>query len=285
MGLTTHRMHKNTSASFSKSIFLLALVSAIYSCVPVKQQLIVKDPTKKTLKQLRKVDTLLQYPDYTYKLKEKDILSFQIVTLERGEYDLQQLSNQGNVSAMGGRNMQNMGAQNGGAGYIINDSGYVLLPLVGKIYAKGLTITECEAKVQAEMDKLLANTTVRLRMLNFIVYLTGEVLNAGPIIAPGDRITLLELIAMSGGFTDFSDRKNIKIVRNIENSAHIYYVDLSNQNLLTQPRIYLLPNDIVIVEPLRAKVVKAYTIPNITLGISSFTLLLTLYLTLGRFLQ
>lgn len=265
-------------------LFLVSLTALFLSyCVPVKKQLILKDLNKKTLKALRTTDTTLLYQPFEYKLKTGDILAINLVSFAKGEYDLSSLSQQGNISVGGNRG--GGGAQVGNTGYIINDSGYVIFPVLGRIKVSGLNIKEAQLLVQQKVDAILANTTANISMLNYYVYLLGEISTQGQVFAQSDRITLLEAIANAGGFTDFTDRSNIKIVRNQNNTAHIYYVDLSDQNFITKQQVYLLPNDIVVFEPLRAKVTKTYTIPNISLIITSLTLFLTLTLTFSNLLN
>lgn len=268
-------------------ITIVYIISSLclWNCVPVKKQLIVRDLKRKTLKEIRQTDTTIQYPQFEYKLKRGDVLAINLVSMAKGEYDLTSLSQQGNVSMMGTRGGAQSNMQNAMTGYVVNDSGYVIFPVLGAIKLAGYNLDEAEGKVQEKVNMILDNTTANLRMLNFFVYLMGEAASQGPVYAQNDKLTLLEAIALGGGLTDFADRAHIKIIRNQNNKAHIYYVNLSDQELLAKNNIYLLPNDIVIIEPLRAKVVKTYTIPNITLLMSSLTLILTLTLTLNNILD
>ncbi len=262
-----------------KAIIIISVSVIVCNCVPVKKQLLVRDHKKKNLKEIRKTDTTLLYQPFEYRLKSGDLLSINLISLAKGEYDLSSLSQQGNIAPKNG------GGGTAQTGYAVNDSGYVSFPVLGTIKVGGLSLKETEKLVQQKVNGILDNTTANIRMLNYYVYLIGEVNAQGQIFAPTDRITLLEAIAFAGGLTDYTDRAHIKIVRNYDNRAHIYYVDLSNQDLLTMKQIYLLPNDIVMFEPLRAKVVKAYTIPNISLLISAVTLVLTLSFTFSNLLN
>ncbi len=265
-------------------IFALCLLAILWQCVPVKKQLIVKDYKRKTLKELRLTDTTLIYQPFEYKLKPSDVLSISLTSLAKGEYDLSSLSQQGNISMNSGNNG---GTQQAGGitGYTVSDSGFVIFPVLGKINVSNLSLKQSQLLVQQKVNEILDNTTANVRMLNYYIYMMGEISTQGRLFAPTDKLTLLEAIAIAGGFTDFSDRANIKIVRNQGNTAHIYYVNMANQDLLTKPQIYLLPNDIVIIEPLRAKVVKTYAIPNISLVVSSLTLILTITLAFSNLLN
>jgi len=269
---------------------LFAIVATmLWHCVPLKKQMIVKDMKRKTLRELRKTDTTLIYQPFEYRLKSGDVLSISLTSFAKGEYDLSSLSQQGNI-AMGGVGPGGQaGAQGGGqggiTGYTVNDSGFVIFPVLGKIKVGELSLKESRLLVQKKVNEILDNTNANLQMVNYYIYMMGEITTQGQLFAPKDRITLLEAVALAGGFTDFADRSNIKIVRNQGNTAHIYYVSLANQDLLTMQKVYLLPNDIIIVEPLRAKVVRNYTIPNISLIVSSLTLVFTLSLAFSNLLN
>jgi polysaccharide export outer membrane protein len=264
-----------------KYIYIVSVLVffSLSRCVPVKKQMIVKDLKRKTLKSLKEVDTILNYPQYTYRLKKNDILAMSFGNITKGEYDITELGKQGSYSAVAGRVQGGMQGSPNNSGYIVNDSGYVILPVLGAIKVLGLTLKEAEREIQIKTNELLDNTTVNVRLISFFVYMMGEVNMQGQVFAPGDRLTIIEAIALSGGLTDYADRQRIKIIRNQNNQAHIYYIDLSDQNLIQKNEIYLLPQDIIIVEPLRDKVLRTYTIPNITLALSSLTFLLTLTLT------
>jgi polysaccharide biosynthesis/export protein len=257
-------------------VFLFG-VGFFYSCVPIKKQIFLRDITKKNLKEIRKTDTTLAYPSYKYLLQPKDIISIKLTNVTKGEFDLSQLSEQGN-------NLVSSGVT-GGSGYIVSDSGYVFIPLMGKIKVADLTIEEAQQKIQLITNHFFDNTIVNIKMLNFYVYLLGESTFKGKVNANSDRLTLVELMAITGGVAEYGDYRNIRIIRNIDNKAHIYYVNLLNQDLITQNSIYLKPNDVIYIEPLRAKTFKSYTFPNITLGITSVSFILALYLSIHSLLK
>lgn len=242
-------------------------------CVPLKRQIILQDKSKKTVLQLHKTDTVLYMLPFDYKLKPKDIVSVSLLSLIKGEYDLSTLGQQGNA-AMGGNQQQ--GGGNSNTGYIIDNNGEIKLPILGKIKIKGLNIEDAGFEIQKVVDKYLDNVSVNVTMLNYYVVMMGEIMIQGRVNAEGNKLTLFDAIAFSGGFNEFANRNNIKIVRRDSLKTHIFYVDATNEDLLTTSKVYLMPNDIVIVEPMRAKNLRTYSLTNISLLVSTVTLSLTL---------
>jgi polysaccharide export outer membrane protein len=253
---------------YKRIAFCILLGIALQFCVPLKRQIIIQDKSKKTLRQLQTTDTVLYMPAFEYKLKPKDILGVRFTNLLKGENDLSTLSQQGNTI---------IDANQAGAGFIIDSLGYIQFPILGRIKISDMNISDAEKEIQKKVNTYLDNVNVNIKMLNFYVIMMGEIASQGKIMAEGDKLTLLEAIAYSGGFKEFANRNKIKIIRRENLKVHIFYVDITDEDLLTVSNIYLMPNDIIIVDPLRVKNLKAYSIANITLGISGISLFIALF--------
>lgn len=265
------KMH---SGHKSNLLLVFLLCACFQFCVPLKKQIILQDKTKSTVRQIQKVDTILNVSFFEYKLKPKDIVSVNLISITKGDFDFSALSQMNS----GGQQSQQSGIPNN-TGYIIDEKGEVLLPILGKVKISDLSLIEAEKEIQKVADKYMDNITVSVRMLNFFVYVMGEFKAQGKIFSPGNnKMTLNEAVAISGGFSEFADREKIKIIRNENNTAHIYYVDMLDQNIMTRKEFYLLPNDIIIGDPLRVKNIRTYTIANLSLAFSTISFILLLYL-------
>ena len=65
---------------------------------------------------------------------------------------------------------------------------------------------------------------------------------------------MLEAISLSGDFTDFASRKNVKIVRTLRNgNTKTAYLDLTTYDFVHTEYYYIKPDDILYVEPVKAK--------------------------------
>ena len=96
----------------------------------------------------------------------------------------------------------------------------------------------------------------------------------GTINSLNNRITLLEAIGLSGGFTDYADKANIKVIRQGQGKAEIYYLNLLDESFVNSPFYYMNQNDVIVVPPLKQRPYQIYFGKNLALVISSVSLLL-----------
>jgi len=162
--------------------------------------------------------------------------------------------------------------------YLIDQQGEIDFPVLGKIKLAGLTRIEAELKIKELLRTKgsLKNAGVNLRLLNFKFSVTGEVRNPGTYPVRGDRITVLEAVSMAGDLTIYGKRKDITIIREIDGVRTMNTVDITDASIITSPYYYLAHNDVIYVKPNKTRVNSSVVGPNITVGISAISLLITI---------
>lgn len=199
-------------------------------------------------------------PDY--KIQSEDILYIKISSTNKeiNEYFEVNTSSQ---------SMQQGGQQNSFylRGFNVNDSGYVSVPVLGSIYVEGFTIKQVQELVQKKTDELLNNAIATVKLVSFYITFLGEVNSQGKITVMQDDINILDAIAQAGGVADYGNKQNVLVVRQTKEGTKTFRIDLTKRNLLTSEKFYMLPNDIVIVEPLKNK--------SFQLGVRDYSLILT----------
>jgi len=132
----------------------------------------------------------------------------------------------------------------------VRPDGFVSLPLIGELHVAGATPAEVADRVRARAADFLQDpvVTVVIKHVNSRrVFITGEVVRPGayPITAP---TTVLQLIAMAGGLTDFADRSAIVIIRADAALAPaiVNYKQLTRLQNLKQ-NVTLRPGDTIVV--------------------------------------
>ena len=104
----------------------------------------------------------------------------------------------------------------------ITDSGHLEVPYLGPVHVLGKTTQQLAEEVKAMLEKDLyyrATVVIGLELVNKTrvtgkVYVTGQVKNKGAFDIPaGETMTVGKAIVQAGGFSDFSDKKNVKLVR------------------------------------------------------------------------
>jgi polysaccharide export outer membrane protein len=141
-------------------------------------------------------------------------------------------------------------------GYLVDGDGYIQFPVLGKIKATGLTkkaLTDNITKSLIDTKQLL-DPIVNIRYLNYRVTVLGEVAHPTVVNVPNEKITLLEAIGLAGDLTLFAKRDNVMVLREEDGKRIIKRLDLNSNEILTSPYFYLKTNDIVYVEPNKAKI-------------------------------
>jgi polysaccharide export outer membrane protein len=98
----------------------------------------------------------------------------------------------------------------------IRPDGKITLPLVGDVAAAGRTSVELRDAIGAALDAYITNpvvTVIVVEAVPQVVFVTGEVNKPGPVPLVNGRISVIQALAVAGGFTDFANKKDIRILR------------------------------------------------------------------------
>jgi polysaccharide export outer membrane protein len=138
-------------------------------------------------------------------------------------------------------------------GYRVDEEGNIHMPFIGAVHAQGKTLNELRKEITQKLDKYILNTSVQCRFMNFRVTMMGEVARPSTYTIPNERLTIIEAIGMAGDFTPYAERTSVLVIRDRNNVREFARVNTQDRTVFTSPYFYLSPNDIVYVEPLKAK--------------------------------
>ncbi|NJO02073.1 MAG: hypothetical protein HC880_10590 [Bacteroidia bacterium] len=82
----------------------------------------------------------------------------------------------------------------------------------------------------------------------------GEVNRPGHYPIFNDQVTLFEALSLAGDLKEFANARQIKLIRQKPEGVAVVLLDITDDDILMSPYYYLLPNDILYVEPLKAQV-------------------------------
>lgn len=198
-----------------------------------------------------------------------------IITVTSSEPALASDFNMLYLTAQGSQVMQ-VGANTVLFSYLIDQKGEIDFPVLGKLKLSGLTRIEAESMLRERLVKQIADVGVNLRVLNFKVTVQGEVNNPGPVSVLGDRITVFEAIGMAGDLTIYGKRKDVTVIREKDGVKTIATVDLTDANIINSPYYYLAHNDVIYVKPNKTRINSSVIGPNLTVGISALSLIVTI---------
>jgi polysaccharide biosynthesis/export protein len=137
--------------------------------------------------------------------------------------------------------------------YLVDNLGYIQMPQLDKILVSGKSLNQIKDTIDLCIQKFYSQTTSQVRLADNYVTILGDVNKPGRyLIDFRDKINIFELIGMAGDLSFEASRSNIKLIRKIGEKTEIVSLDLTKQNIIENEYYYLLPNDIVYVEPLKA---------------------------------
>jgi polysaccharide biosynthesis/export protein len=141
-------------------------------------------------------------------------------------------------------------------GYLISADGYIEIPNLGKIKAAGITKTQLKNNLTKSIldTKLILEPMVDIRRLNFEVTVLGEVGNPTVISVPSEKISLVKALGMAGDITIYGKRDNVLLIREEAGVRKTRHINLNSSDFLNSEFYYLKPNDVIYVEPNKAKV-------------------------------
>ncbi len=164
------------------------------------------------------------------------------------------------------------------SGFPVDESGLVVLPLVGQVQAGGYTAREFSVRLTEQLKNYLEEPTVTVRIANYQVSILGEVSRPGIYTISNETVTLPEVLAMAGDATVFGKRKDMLIIRESEGLREFARVDMTSRELFESPYYYLHSGDIVYIGPTPGKLTSSDRTLQLTpLVFSTLTLVVLLF--------
>lgn len=152
--------------------------------------------------------------------------------------------------------MQTAGTTNiTSSGYLVNEEGYIQMPGLGSIKVAGITLSELQKLLDVKFKGLLSNPYYNISFLNFKITVLGDVGHAGTFTFPTQKVSIMDVLGMSGDLTMYGRRSNILIIREQNGKREFGRINLLSPDVFNSPWYYLQQNDIVYVDMLDKKAV------------------------------
>ncbi len=137
--------------------------------------------------------------------------------------------------------------------YLVNSQGDIEFPVLGKIHVEGMTRTQLSDYLKEKISAYAKNPLVNVKINNFKISVLGEVNSPGTKYISNERITILDAIGMSGDLGLYANRDNILVIRDNNGQKEFNRVDITSSDIMNSPYYYLQQNDVIYVEPNKAK--------------------------------
>lgn len=243
---------------FIKILLPTFVLIVSYSCKP-KENMVYME------KQTSTIDQEVKNAVFTGShLQSGDLLDIKVTAFDDNAvrpFNLHSMNQAGNLTEY----IPNQTTQTAPVGYLVSNEGYIVFPVLGKIFVKNMTMSELREDLESRLLEYLTDPMVSVRQLNFNITILGEVKKPGQYTSPSDKITILQALGMAGDMTDNGDRTKVKLVRHEEGSDQTYVVDFTDKNITSSPYYYMQQNDVLYVEPDANKKIIANVNPNRTL--------------------
>ncbi|WP_304199894.1 polysaccharide biosynthesis/export family protein [Flavobacterium alvei] len=242
--------------------FLFVLL--VFSCKPSKE-----------LVYYQNIDGLAsteKLNSYEIKIQPDDLLMI-IVSADDPEsalpFNLSTISIPSAYNTMASRGQETMQS------YLVDASGSIDFPVLGKLEVGGLSRSEVMQLLESKISKYIKNPIINIRLTNFKVSVQGEVTIPGTYPINSDRVTLIEAISMAKDLTIYGKRDNILIIREVNGVKSYNRVDITKADFINSPFYYLAQNDVVYVEPNKTRINGAAVGANTGVIISITSLFIT----------
>ncbi|MBB5647187.1 polysaccharide biosynthesis/export family protein [Pedobacter cryoconitis] len=193
-----------------------------------------------TKKKSQVTDSIFAFnPNYEYRLEKDDKINISI-------WDHDDLS----VGSIYGIYNSN---EVYGKWLMLNAEGTVTVPKLGEVNLLGLTIPQAKEKLTKEFKKWIVNPIIEIKVLNKEVSILGELKTPGKYLLEKSNNTLIDIISRAGDFDFYANKKEIQIIRIVNNKPVTHISDLTKMDNYLASNIQLHPGDVIYVPSRKGK--------------------------------
>ena len=226
-----------TFITFSIVIILSAL--AFTSCFIAKPSYIFKDITNDTI--IKRIPDA----DIQLKIQKNDLLNITISSLN----PLEDIFFNSSSTTLSG--VKDAGT---GSGYLVNEEGNIYLHKLGTILVAGSTRRDLKLTLEKDLLPFLKDPIVSVNFGNHFITVLGELGSTQIVNMPAEKISVIDVIALSGNASPNSNFKNLMVIRETATTKEFKQLNLENKSIFTSPWYYLQPKDILVIKPYEQKI-------------------------------
>lgn len=161
--------------------------------------------------------------------------------------------------------------------YLVDNNGEINFPTVGMLRLQGMTRREAETAILSRISSNFKEMPIVIvSFSDYKISVVGEVARPGTFTIANEKVNILQALSHAGDMTIYGKRENVKIIReHADGQKEVIQVNLNDRNLLNSPDYYLHQNDVLYVEPNKAKAQGSEIGSATSLIFSSVSILIT----------
>ncbi|HLO60084.1 MAG TPA: polysaccharide biosynthesis/export family protein [Bacteroidales bacterium] len=163
--------------------------------------------------------------------------------------------------------------------YVIDEQGFVQLPVIGKIKVSGITTNQVTDLIKDSVQNILSLPVITVKLVNQYVTILGEVGTPGHYVYSQNKFNVFNALGLAGDISATGNREEITLIRNENGKTNRIKLDLTSPEILSSNYFYIQPNDVIYVKPLRKRIWGMETVPfavifsTITTGLLIYTII------------
>lgn len=177
-----------------------------------------------------------------YRIRPNDQLYIEVISDDPSNAAFLNLTAPGSTKSGGGSGSMEL------ITFLVDEQGKIEYPYLGEIEVGDLTVFEIGAIIKKKVDMYLESASVSVKLVNRTITVLGEVQSPGQKLMVKNKLTIFEALGTAGDMTDYGNRQNIKLIRELPNGKQIVELNLTDPKVLFSPYYYILPHDIIYVE-------------------------------------
>lgn len=138
-------------------------------------------------------------------------------------------------------------------GYPVDADGNIEIPFVGKVKVAGITLSEIKLALDSVFKNYVTDAALTVRLVNNNISILGEVNAPGRYRITKDRLNVFEAISLAGDLSTYSNRQKVQLIRPSQYGPVVKEFSLADRSILSSELYYLMPNDIIYVQPIQGK--------------------------------
>lgn len=107
---------------------------------------------------------------------------------------------------------------------LVRPDGHISFPLAGDLKAEGLTTLQVQDAITTKIKRYIPNPVVTVTVTTIggnKIYIVGQVRNPGAYVI-GRYVDVLQALTLAGGFTEFADVDDIRVLRRTSNKESVF---------------------------------------------------------------